>query len=131
MSHTMTLLKLLIDRGPLSANQMAEASGLEIRQVYTAMNTLRKFKALQAVDTPYQITDTGRNWAWNREARAARIAAKAARPRRDMGRPAKELAIPDMPVIRRIVAAPAQSDMVVIGAVGRRSALESAWGVMA
>jgi hypothetical protein len=131
MSHSLILLKLLIKSGPLSANQMVEATGLSIDQVYDAMNALRVRKAMQAMDRPYQVTDYGRDLAWNREARIQRLAAKAAIPKRPIGRPKKKtkVEIPDMPVVRRFIAAPEQADSIVSTAVDGRPALQAAWGV--
>jgi hypothetical protein len=129
--HSMILLKLLLERGPLSATQLAEASGLSRKQVTDAVHSLRVRQAMETGERPYLITDTGRDLAWNREARTKRIAERAARPKRTVGRPKKEVVskIPDMPVVRRIVAAPAVSDSIVAGAVQSRPALQAAWSV--
>lgn len=127
--HSMILLKLLLERGPLSATQLAEASGLSRKQVTDAVHSLRVRNAMQMGERPYLITDVGRGLAWNREARVQRIAEKAARPKRAV-RPKQEVVskIPDMPVVRRIVAAPAAADSIVAGAVQSRPALQAAWG---
>jgi hypothetical protein len=130
--HSMILLKLLLERGPLSATQLAEASGLSRKQVTDAVHSLRVRQAMETGERPYLITDVGRGLAWNREARTKRIAEKAARPKRAMGRPKKKAVskIPDMPVVRRIVAAPAAADSIVSTAVQSRPALQDAWGAM-
>jgi len=130
MTHAMTLMKLLIDRGPLSAVQMVEASGLSLTQVRKAMQALRVRKAMLGMDRPYQITDEGRELARARERRTKRLAAKAAQPKRPMGRPRKAepvVEIPDMPVVQRFIAAPVHADSVVAGAVRSRPALQAAW----
>ena len=131
--HSMILLKLLLERGPLSATQLAEASGLSRKQVTDAVHSLRVRQAMETGERPYLITDTGRDLAWNREARVQRIAERAARPKRTVGRPKKAVVskIPDMPVVRRIVAAPAVSDSIVSTAVQSRPAIQAVWGQMA
>lgn len=129
MSHGLILMKLLIERGPLTANQMVDATGWTAKQVYDAMHSLSVRKAMEGLDRPYQITPVGRELAWNREHRAKRLAEKAAKPKIGRGRPKKKVAIPDMPVVRRIVAAPAVSDSIVSTAVQSRPALQAAWGV--
>jgi hypothetical protein len=130
--HSMILLKLLLERGPLSATQLAEASGLSRKQVTDAVHSLRVRDAMQMGERPYLITDVGRGLAWNREARVQRIAERAARPKRTVGRPKKEVVskIPDMPVVRRIVAAPAAADSIVAGAIASAPALHAVWGAM-
>jgi hypothetical protein len=130
--HSMILLKLLLERGPLSATQLAEASGLSRKQVTDAVHSLRVRQAMQTGERPYLITDVGRGLAWNREARVQRHAEKAAQPKRPVGRPKKKtMLIPDMPVVRRIIAAPAVADSIVAGAVQSRPALQAVWGAMA
>ena len=129
MSHSMILLKLLIERGPLSANQMVEATGLSVKQVTDALHSLRVRKAMQMGERPYQATDAGRDLVWNREARAQRLVAKAKQPKRPVGRPKKKVA--DMPVVRRFIVAPAHADSIVAGAVQSQPALQAAWGVLA
>lgn len=131
MSQSMTILKLLNERGPLSASQLMEATGLSRSQVLDALHSLRTRKAMQMGERPYQITDAGRDLAWNREARAKRLAEKAAKPKRQMGRPKKKkAAIPDMPVVRRFIVAPEQADSIVSTAVQRQPAFQAAWGAL-
>jgi hypothetical protein len=134
MSHSLTLLKLLIVRGPLTANQMVQATGLSIKQVHDAMQSLRTRGAMESLDRPYQVTATGRKLAGSREARIQRRAAKDAIPKRPVGRPVekkKKVEIPEMPVVRRFIAAPEHADSIVSTAVESRPALQSAWGAPA
>lgn len=138
MSHAMNLLKLLHERGPLSAAQLAEASGLSRKQVLDALHSLRTRKAMQMGDRPYQITAAGCDLAEKREARAKRQAEKEERPKpprppkppMPLKSKAPKAQITDMPIIRRIVAASVQSDSIVHAAVQSRPALQSAWGAM-
>lgn len=131
-SNSMTILKLLLERGAQSATQLVEASGLSRKQVIDALHCLRVRNAMQMLDRPYEITDAGRDLAWNREARAIRLAEKAARPKRPMGRPKKKkVEIPDMPEVRRVVSAPSVADSIVSTAVQSRPAIQAVWGAMA
>jgi predicted ArsR family transcriptional regulator len=122
MSHSMTLLKMLIERGPLSYNQLAEASGLTAKQVRAAMHSLRVRNATEAVDRPYQVTDAGRVVSQKNEARTKRAVAKAAQPdqpKRPRGRP------------RKNPPKPSRRDVMVAGAIASRPELQAAWGQMA
>lgn len=122
MSHSMTLLKLLIERGPLSYNQLAEASGLSAKQVRAAMHSLRVRNATEAVDRPYKVTEVGCVVSRNNEARTKRAAEKAAlpvQPKRPRGRP------------RTKPPKPSRRDVMVAGAIASIPALQAAWGAMA
>lgn len=132
MSHAMTLLKLLHERGSLSASQLVEATGLSRRQVTDALHSLRVRKAMQTGDRPYEITAVGRDLAEKREARADRRAEKTARPKLPRGPKPKPTPtrppIPDMQVIRRIVSAPVRHDPAIIDITQRQPALQAVWG---
>lgn len=123
MSHAMDLLKLLHERGSLSASQLVEATGLSRRQVTDALHSLRVRKAMQAGDRPYEITAVGRDLAEKREARAHRRAEKTARPKLPRG--PKPRPTPDRLVDRRFVSA---AEETIAQARAMRSPLEMAWG---
>lgn len=118
MTHAMTLMQLLIKRGPLSANQMVKATGMTLTQVRKAMHSLRVRGALQGMDRPYRITPVGRSLAVEREARAKRLAGKTAQPKQPIGRPKKKFDS-------------VMADSFVRRAVRKQPALQAAWGVMA
>jgi len=132
MSHTLQILKLMSDGNLYTARQMAALLNLSISQVYRAMACLRKNKAMRATDQPYAITDHGRDWLWNREAKARRVAANKARPKRPMGRPrlhprAEEPIEPEEPPFEhRTIAAPARDAS--IAQIVKNNPLHAAWG---
>jgi len=118
----MILLKLLIDRGPLSYNQLVETTGMTLKQVHEAMHSLRVRKAIEAVDRPFKVTDAGRVVSQKNAARTKRATAKAAladQPKRPRGRPRTR------PLV------PSRQDAMVADAVASRPELQAAWGAMA
>lgn len=122
MSHSMILLKLLIDRGPLSYNQLVETTGLTLKQVHEAMHSLRVRKAIEAVDRPFKVTDVGRVVSQKNAARTKRAVAKAAQPdqpKRPRGRP------------RTKPPTPSRQDAMVASSIASRPELQAAWGAMA
>ncbi|MGJ7529835.1 hypothetical protein [Variovorax sp. GB1P17] len=128
MSHTLQILNLMANGKTYTAKQMASTLGLSMQQVYAAMACLRKHKAIQATDQPYSITQGGQDWKWNREARARRIAANKARPKRPMGRPPLREPEDEPPFQHVSVSAPAVADAVVRKAVQASHPLHAAWG---
>lgn len=76
MTNTMILLHMLVSADRLSAKEMSVKSGLSVQKVYEAMQLLRKQKAIESLDTPYQLTEAGAELFRQRIEREARVAAK-------------------------------------------------------
>lgn len=124
----MMILHLLSDGKGYTARQMSATLGLSLQQVISAMNCLRKNKAMRAVDQPYVITEQGHAWRTAREAKAKK--AKEPKPRKEVDNslPILHDDNPEPPFEHRLVAAPAVADSVVAAAIQGRHALQSAWG---
>ncbi|MDQ0571500.1 hypothetical protein QFZ42_003334 [Variovorax paradoxus] len=73
MSQALALLNMLAEGVPLTVNQMAERTGCTVAQTHDALQSLRKRKAVGAMDTPYQMTKEGAEWLRSHTARLVRL----------------------------------------------------------
>lgn len=152
MSQTLVILNMLAEGVPLTVRQMAERAGYTITQTHDALQSLRKRKAVGAMDTPYQMTKEGAEWLQKRTKRNTRLETKrialseeerqaralatrkrsiAAKHQRRLEKRAALAKADTRDFVHRQVDAPVVADSIVSTAVQSRPALQAAWGAMA